>query len=221
MVGVASAADQFCEKISIYGRVSKVYSSFIAPVLEAPPPATPAAPAGVCAACVATSFDGNSSCAGALADCEGNTDCDAIMACVKACATADSACYVACEAPRAAGLGLFEHLTSCTACSVCNPQCGGSACGWSAQPPSMTKSSSNASTANGGTGGAAPESGAGGSGGGASAVSPKSPGSRGACIPATLSCSFSGSETDGRAAICALVGAAGAAARRRRALRRS
>jgi len=70
VVGVASAADQYCEKVSIYGRVSNVYSSFIVPVIEAPAPATPSAPDGMCAACVASNFQGNSSCAGALEDCQ-------------------------------------------------------------------------------------------------------------------------------------------------------
>jgi hypothetical protein len=219
-VGVASAADQFCEKISIYGRVSKVYSSFLAPVVEAPSPATPPAPNGACAACVASSFDGNSSCAGALADCQGNTDCDAIASCVRACATADSACYIGCESPRAAGLGLFEHLMSCTACSVCDPQCGGTACGWSAEPPSMT-TSSNASTATAGTGGTAPRSGAGGSGGGATGAPSKAAGSADTCIPATLSCSSSGRQTDGGAMVLAIACVSRALARRRRTSSRS
>ena len=119
VAGVISGGDQTCSQYGVSGRVSSVYNSFILPFINGTPFTM------TCSECFAGATQGAGACMGQVNACFGNTDCDALVACMDGCLT--QGCVQSCYSSHPTGYPLYRAIYDCVCATGCSTECAGDA----------------------------------------------------------------------------------------------
>ncbi len=132
VAGITSYGDQNCTQFGVSGRVSAV-ADWVQSYIDG----TVINPTQTCAECEQSSSSGVGTCASTWTDCTNDTDCNALLTCLQACASGDTTCSNACFTAHTTGSTVYGKIGDCLCNTGCKTECASDplcqkpACGFS------------------------------------------------------------------------------------------